>query len=135
MRRRQKGSSLVEAALALSLVALVLIGIVDLGQVLVLHQGLVERARAGARWAVVNPYDSVRIKNVVIYNSPDPPSGAAPLLYLAPGMVNTSLVNSGTPEARVVVTISGYSFRFFTPVIAGTYSAKPISVSMPVEEM
>jgi hypothetical protein len=134
-RRNRKGSAIVEAALALLVVANVLIGIVDVGQILVFHQGLAERARAGARWAVVNPYDSEGIKNMVVYNSPEPGAAAKPFFYLDKSMVSTSLLNSGTPEARVVVTISGYTFRFFTPVIARAYTARPITVSMPIEEM
>jgi hypothetical protein len=134
-RRNRKGSAIVEAALALLVVVYVLIGIVDVGQILVFHQGLVERARAGARWAVVNPYDSDSIKNVVVYNNPEAGDGAKAFFFLNKNMVSTSLLNSGTPEARVVVTISGYTFRFFTPLVARAYTARPIMVSMPIEEM
>jgi hypothetical protein len=133
--RARRGSALLESALVLILMIVVLIGIVDIGQVLVFHQGLVERARAGARWAVVNPYDSNRIKNVVVYNTPQPPPSAEPLLNLDPTMITTALVDSDTPEARIVVTISDYRFYFLSPFIAGGQRARPIAVSMPVEEM
>src|SRR2546425_7957892 len=97
-----EGSTLVESTLSLLLVVYTLIGIVDFGQVLVLHQGLAERARCGARWAVVNPFDATRIQNVVAYNNPQPASNAKPLLFLTTSMVTASLVNSGTTDARVV---------------------------------
>jgi len=126
---------MVEGALTLTLVVYTLIAIVDVGQVLTMHQGLAERARAGARWAVVNPYDSGLIRNMVVYATPYPESGAKAALWnLSTSMVSCSLVSQGTPDARVVVGIQAYPFRFFTPVIAGLYTAKPIVVSMPVEE-
>ena len=123
-----------EASLILMILMVTLIGIVDVGQVLVMHQGLAERVRAGARWAVVHPYDSDRIKNVVLYNNSEAAEGAQPLLHLRREMINTALVDSGTPEARVVVSVDTYQFRFFTPLIAGTYTARPIKISMPVED-
>ncbi len=134
-RSRTSGTSGVEAALVLLLMIVVFIGVVDLGQVLVFHQAIVERARAGAHWGVLNPYDSARIKNVVVYSNPDPPAGALPLFSLEPGMVTTALVDQSTPEARLVVTINDYRFYFFTPLVAGAKIARPISVSMPVEAM
>jgi len=132
-RPRRKGSTFVEGALVLSVVIFTLIGIADLGQVLVLHQGLVERVRAGARWAVVNPFDSTQIKNVVVYNNPAPANDASALLMLNPTMVSATLHNPETPEARVAVQITNYPFHFFSPLIAGRYRARPISASMPVE--
>ena len=135
-RRSRQGDIFVEAALILGVVLFTLIGILDLGQVLVFHQGLAERVRTGARWAVVNPYAPAQIKNMVVYNKPDPPAGAKPLLpYLSTAMVTTSLVDPDTPEARVLVVVSNYPFRFFTPLIAGAYKAKPIAASLPIEEL
>ena len=69
-RRGRKGSALVEGALVLGLMAFTLIGLVDIGTILVLHQGLTERVRAGARYGVVRPYDATKITNVVLYKAP-----------------------------------------------------------------
>jgi hypothetical protein len=52
-----------------------LVGIVDFGQFLFFHQVLTDRARAGARYAAVNPYNATSIQNVVVYNSPTAPNG------------------------------------------------------------
>ena len=134
-RRSEKGSSLLESALVLSITAMTLIGIVDVGQVMVIHQGLTERVRAGARWGIAQPYDSSKIKNVVLYNTPDPPTNAKALLGLTPAAVAVSLVDTGTPEARIVVAVENYTFRFFTPLISGARGIRPIRISMPVEEM
>jgi hypothetical protein len=137
MRRThlRSGSMYVEGALVLGMVVFTLIGIVDVGQVLVLHQGLTERVRAGARWAVVNPYSVTNIKNVVLYNTPTPADGSRALLGLTASMVSVTQANAGTPEARIVVRVVNYPFRFFNPLVKGLYAAKPISVSMPMEGM
>lgn len=131
--RSRRGSTFVEGALVLTVAIFTLIGIVDVGQVLVLHQGLVERVRAGARYGVVNSYDADKIRNVVVYNAPAPAEGAKPLMNLATSMVTTTLANPGTPEARIEVRIVNYPFRFFTPLVRGLYSARPIVISMPAE--
>jgi hypothetical protein len=125
----------VEAALVMVIAVFCLIGIVDAGQVLVMHQGIAERVRTGARWGVVNAYDPVLIKNVVLYNTPNPAGGAKPLLNMTPSNVAVSWLNQGQPESRIVVSVQGYTIRFFTPFIRRNYVARTIRVSMPVEEI
>jgi len=133
--RRRRGGALVEGALVLTLVIFTLIAIVDVGQVLVLHQGLVERVRSGARYAVVNVWDEQKIRNVVVYGTASPSMKSEPLLKLKPSMVVASRFNENTPEERILVGINNYPFRFFTPMIAGAYTAKPILISMSAESM
>jgi hypothetical protein len=132
-RRARRGSAFVEGALILTIVLFTLIGIVDVGQVLLTHQALVERLRAGARWAVVNTYSESGIRNVVIYNTPNPADGSQPILGLTSEMVQVSLLSAGTPEARIEVRIVNYPFRFLTPLIKGVYMAQRLRISMPVE--
>ena len=67
--RTRRGNTFVEGALVLTIVLFTLIGIVDFGTVLLTQQALVERVRAGARYAVVNTFNETNIKNVVLYNS------------------------------------------------------------------
>jgi len=134
-RTSRRGGVFVEAALVLVIATFSLIGVVDAGQVLVMHQGIAERVRMGARWGVVNTYDPAKIRNVVLYNTPNPDPGAKPLLNLSSSNVVVSWLNQGQPESRIVVSVQGYAIRFFTPFIAGNYVARPIRVSMPVEEM
>ncbi len=135
-RRRRRGSSLTEGALVLAVLMVSLIGIIDVGQALVVQQGLAERARAGARYAVVNPQEAggpQRVRNMVVYNTPTPAPDAAPLLRLAPDMVSVRLADPGTPEARIEVSIDDYPFQFYTPGIAGIYRSRAIRVSLPAE--
>jgi len=110
-------------------------GIVDLAQVLVVHQALVERVRAGARWATVNSFDATKIRNVVMYNTSSPPPGATPLFGLTASQVSATQYDANTPEYRIIVQIQGYPFHFFSPWIAGAYTARPISVDVSGESM
>ena len=52
-----------------------MIGTLDFGQFLYLHQSLTERARAAARYGAVHSYDypGDAIKNFAVYNDPAPP--------------------------------------------------------------
>ncbi|HXE30368.1 MAG TPA: TadE family protein [Terriglobales bacterium] len=53
IKRRQKGQSVVEAALVLPILALVLFGIVEIGHAASLWQTLDNAAREGARWSAM----------------------------------------------------------------------------------
>ncbi len=130
--RARRGAAFVEGALVLTIVLFTLIGIIDFGQILLTQQALVERVRAGARYAVVNTFDETNIKNVVLYNSPT--AGSKSLLGLTTSMVEVSLLSAGTPEARIEIRIVNYPFRFFTPLVKGLYSTNNrIRLSIPVE--
>jgi hypothetical protein len=111
-----------------------LIGIFDLAQILFIHQSLVERARMAARWGAVNAYDQTAIQNLVRYGqttAPDDPSQT--FLGLTAAMVAVSNPNAGTSEARVVVQIQNYPYRFFSPYIAGAFTGRPATASIPSE--
>jgi Flp pilus assembly protein TadG len=125
---------MLETALVLLMFILMLIGTLDFGQVLYFHQSLVERARAAARYAAINPTDSTGIQNIAVYNSATVPSPPVAILPgLTTGMVNVSNPGNNTPEARVMVTISGYPINFISPYIAQTFNNRPVIVSVTSE--
>lgn len=136
-RRRRlasRGSAFLEAALVSLTFGLILIGIIDCGQFLFLHQALVERARYAARWgAVTDPTNTAAIQNMVLYNqpaSPTPPAGG--YFGLTSSMVQVTNPDSSSDNYRLVVSISNYPFRVFSPLIAGTYTGSRIQVSVPL---
>lgn len=146
-RCRQRGSAMVEAALALLLGLFMLIGIIDFGRILMLHQAFVQRARAGSRYSVVHDWDQDptaaenTIRNIILYNEPDPtPRTETGLLGLQPEMVSVSREDAGgtlNDEAadRITIQISGYETFLFIPGLAGKFTAKPITHSIPVENL
>ena len=67
--RRRRGVALVEAALSLTAALMLIIGVTEIGVAVMIYQGAVERARAGARYAAVFPDDEAAIRNVVVYGN------------------------------------------------------------------
>jgi len=53
----QRGQSVVEGLLVLVVLIGMILGVLDFGQMMFLHQTLTERARAAARYAALNPAD------------------------------------------------------------------------------
>jgi len=138
-KERRRGQSLVEAALVLVVALVTIVGALDFGQVMFIHQSLVERVRAGARYAALNSGNLDAARNLVVYGSPrapeqdgdsQPPAG---FLGLSTSMVSVTRQGANTSDDRVVVRIEGYPFRFFSPFIGGVYTAKPIVATAPVE--
>ena len=131
---RERGASLLESALLLLTFLTMVIGVMDFGQVLYLHQSLVERARSAARYGAINPTDSTGIQNVAVYNSATVANGqTAMLVGLTTAMVNVQNPDINTPNARVVVTISGYPMQFFTPGLAQAFTGQSVMVAMTAE--
>lgn len=130
----RRGATLVEAALVALVFLATLIGIFDLGQIFFIHQTFVERVRNGARYAVVNSYDETAFKNMVLYNQPTVPEGRTSGIFgLTTGQVSVTQYDTGTSEHRIVVGINNYPYRFFSPLIAGVFQGRPITISFPSE--
>ena len=124
---------MVEITLILTVALVTFIGILDVGSVIFRLQGLVERARAGARYAVVHSFNPDNIKNVVVYGNS---AGAGnPLLGLTTSMVTATSTDQGDGISRIDVNISGYQFQFFTPLIAGAKVLPPVKVSLTAESL
>jgi Flp pilus assembly protein TadG len=131
----RRGAALVEAALVVLVFLVTLIGVFDLGQIFFIHQTFVERVRNAARYAVVNTYDETAFKNMVLHNQPTAPEGRTSGIFgLTPAMVSVSQFDSGTSEHRVVVAINNYPYRFFSPLIAGVFTGRSITLSLPSEQ-
>jgi len=130
---RQRGSTMIEASLVLTVSLMTFIGIIDIGSVMFRLQGLTERARAGARWGVVNSYNANSIRNVVVYGNSA--GSGAPLLNLTTSVVLVSQVDLGDGVSKIEVRIENYPFTFFTPFISGANTLPRIEASMSTESL
>ena len=128
-RKRQAGTALVETALSLLLYTTIIFSLVDFGYIMYLHQTLVERARAAARYGSLNPTDTTGMKNMVLYYSTT--GSGVGLFGLTASNVSAARAGSGTSADRVTVTISGYTFWGISPAVSKV--GKPVTVSVPVE--
>ena len=126
------------ALITISLVSMIVF-IMDIGRLLLVQQWATERARVGARNAVVSSWTSDQIKNYVCYNSTSAPSGGnttAGFLGLLPSEVSVStLGTSGQPDYRIQVKISNIPMLTWIPYMHGNYTAPPIIVTMPAASL
>jgi Flp pilus assembly protein TadG len=129
-----RGQSLVESALVALVFLVTLIGIFDLGQIFFIHQSFVERVRKAARYGVVNTFDETAFKNMVLYNQTTVPEGRTSGMFgLTADQISVAQYDTGTSEHRIVVSINRYPYRFFSPLIAGIFTGRPILVSFSSE--
>jgi hypothetical protein len=120
--RRQRGQALVEAVLTLTAFLAIFMGMIEVGQILYIHQTLVERTRSAVRWGAVNPWDNTnsptQIGNVVLYGTPTPSDSSTPIFGLSASNISVTRPQPDYSAAdRVVVAVSGYSLTFFTKAI------------------
>lgn len=133
-RHRERGQAMIESALTLVVFITMMIGVLDLGQMIYFQQSLVERTRAAARYGSISPSQTTAIRNVAIFGVPNPPAGATPVLPgLTQSMVTVETFGIGTASPRITIAISGYPINFVTPGIAGAFQARRIAVTYPIE--
>jgi len=119
-RSMQRGSALVEAALIFVLGISLLIGMFDVGQMMFIHQTVVERTQEAARWGTVNPYDATKITNMVLYGSSTAGTAGSELFGMSSSNVAVSHIGSGTMSDRISITVSGYTYLLFSSAIVNT---------------
>ena len=118
-RSKQRGQALVEAALTITAFFAIFLGIIEIGQILYVHQTLVERTREAVRWGAVNTWDDTNsptsISNMVLYGTTSPDQNAQPVFGLSSSNVNVTRPQPDYSSAdRIVVTVHGYALTFMT---------------------
>lgn len=124
-KRDERGSTLVEYSIGVSVFVLAMFAVLEFGRALWTHNALTDAARQGARYAALHKPDTdANIKNLVVYGNAD--GGTKPIV---PGLTTSMVqitrsgdfsVNSGT----VTVKITGYQFQFVLPLM-------PAKINMP----
>lgn len=131
---------MVEGALILLILLTMLVGIVDFGQFLFIHQTLSERARSAVRYGIVNdPTNTSAIQNVVLYGQasggsvPNNPSNSDTGIFnLQRSNITVSTTGSATDDYRLTVQIQNYTYTIYSPIIAGSYNGPNILASLPL---
>ena len=141
--RRRRGQALVESVLTLMSFLVIFLGMVEIGEILYIHQTLVERTRGAVRWGAVNAWDDsnspTEITNMVLYGSPTQPTGATPIFGLSSSNVSVTRPQPDYSAAdRIVVSVSGYSLTFLTDAMVqmsgGNHSANAQFSGLTVQE-
>jgi len=138
-QKKERGQAMVESALITIILVSMILFIMDIGRLLLVQQFATERARVGARYAVVNNWTSDQVKNYVCYNSTSAPSGGTStsgFLGLVPSEVTVStLGTSGQPDYRIQVKIQNIPMITWIPYMQGRYTAPPIIVTLPAASL
>jgi Flp pilus assembly protein TadG len=123
-RNKQRGATLVEFSVAVTVFLLTMFAVLEFGRVLWTHNALMDAARKGARYAVLHKADQIdSVKNVVVYDNPA--GGTTPLLEnLSTANVQVVYNNFTLDGGTVQVTITDYQFHFVIPII-GTQIQMP----------
>ena len=130
--RWQRGQALVESVLTLTAFLAIFMGMIEVGEILYIHQTRVERTREAVRWGAVNTWDDTnsptQITNMVLYGTPSPGHDSTPIFGLTASNVSVTRPQPDYSSSdRIVVSVSGYTLTFFTNAIVqlsgGSHSA------------
>jgi hypothetical protein len=141
--RWQRGQALVESVLTLTAFLAIFMGMIEVGEILYIHQTLVERTREAVRWGSVNTWDNTnsptQITNMVLYGTSSPANNAAPIFGLTASNVSVTRPQPDYSSSdRIVVSVSGYTLTFFTNAIVqlsgGNHSANAQFTGLTVQQ-
>jgi Flp pilus assembly protein TadG len=139
-RRGSRGAVMIEAVLTLMLFLIFVFSLFDFGYVLFVHHTLMHQARTAARYGILidasTGENQTKIRNVFLFNDPDGREGATTgTLGLNASNVTVAFrpKTTGTPVARLMITVQGYQFGLITPGFAGIYGGQNIVASLPME--
>lgn len=114
-RNRRRGQAIVEASLVLTLALVLIVIILEIGMALATYQAMTENCRRAVRYAVVNPYEEAKIRNVAVYGNPD---GTGPAMFgLKTENVAVRLESVDTINAVVRVTLLRPAYKFMMPFL------------------
>lgn len=148
-RRNLRGQTLVEFALAITVILVLLFGVIDLSMAFHFHQKIVyqvnEAARFGSIYGSFSGPQLTLIRNIVRCGTPV----SSCTNYNIPGIdaatitINrVELPERGLSETEpspiptrthVVVRVQNYQYRFFTPFVSRLFTTPEIRVSHPME--
>lgn len=117
LRTGERGSTLVEFSIAVTVFVTAMFGVLEFGRALWVHNALTDAARRGARYAVLHSVDdSAQVKNVVVYG--DPAGGTDPIIPdLSTSNVDVSYSQMAVNAGTATVKISNYEFQFVVPIV------------------
>ena len=131
----ERGSTLVEFAIALTVFLTAMFAVVEFGRALWVHNALADAARRGARYATLHAASDVAsVKNVVVYG--DPAGGSQPLVpNLTTGNVTVNYSQFGLNKGTVSVSVTNYQFQFVIPIVGTTITMPNYTTTLTGESV
>lgn len=149
--RSERGSTVVEVAMAASVFFVMIFGIIEFGRLLYTHNALTDAARRGARYAVLHEEDAPCVVNVVVYGEGNinpntcAPTGPPLINGLTPSNVAVTYEGAdldgdpdspnpwGTNLGTATVSIENYVFDLSIPFIGRTLNMPAYSTTLTSE--
>lgn len=146
-RKNERGTTIAEFAVVALLFFTMIIGIIEFGRLLYIHNALTDASRAGARYGALHhgatAADKTAVKNYVVYgpngtyDAKGNPTSPPQIANLTTAMVTVDFegpddkTSYGTNLGSCTVTIENYQFNLSIPVIGRTLTLpKYITTSM-----
>jgi Flp pilus assembly protein TadG len=121
----------VELSLIFMFLVCLLVGTLDFGQFLFIHQMLTERARSAVRYGVTTtPLDTTGVRNMVLYGQTT--GSGAGVFGLTSEMVQVTVANANTDDYRLTVKVTNFPYTVLSPYISGTYHGPDIVANLPL---
>jgi Flp pilus assembly protein TadG len=132
-RNNEKGATLVEFAIGVTVFVMVMFGVMEFGRALWVHNALTDAARRGARYGALHTSaDIAKVKNVVVYGNEDG-TGEPMLNNLTTGQVDVTYNGFGLNDGTVSVSITDYEFQFVIPIIGTTITMPNYQTTLTAE--
>jgi len=132
-RKNERGSTLVEFAIAMTVFITAMFAVLEFGRALWVHNALTDAARRGARYAALHSTgSSTAVKNVVVYGN-ETGSGEPMLSDLSTANVNVVYSGFGLNAGTVSVSITDYEFQFVIPVVGTTITMPNYTTTLTAE--
>lgn len=129
----ERGSTLVEFAIGVTVFATAMFGVIEFGRALWVHNALTDAARRGARYAVLHSSGDInQVKNVVVFGNVAG-TGNPMLPNLSTTNVNVSYNNFGLNDGTVTVSITNYQFQFVIPIVGTSITMPSYSTTLTGE--
>ena len=135
VKSNERGTSLVEFAIAATVLLTAMFAVIEFGRALWVHNALSDAARRGARYAALHSATDVDdVKNVVVYG--DPEGGSRPTLpNLTPENVTVTYSNFALNAGTVTVSVTNYKFQFVIPIVGTTITMPSYSTTLTGESI
>jgi Flp pilus assembly protein TadG len=131
----EQGATLVEFSIAAMVFLTVMLGVIEFGRALWIHNALSDAARRGARYAVLHSAeDAEKVKNMVVYGDED--GGDTPLVpNLSTDNVMVDYSDFAVNKGKVSVSIDNYEFQFVIPIVGTTITMPHYSTTLTGESI
>ena len=131
----ERGATLVEFAIGVTVFLTVMFAVVEFGRALYVHNALADAARRGARYATMHASADVdQVKNVVVYG--DPAGGSQALVpNLTTDNVTVNYSNFALNKGTVSVGITNYQFQFVLPLVGTTITMPNYNTTLTGESV